>query len=146
MTNITKRGSISRSECRQKLGRLKASAKKLKNLAPQWRMHWSRVIGVVDYVDPMKAALRTRDIKFAVMPCQLKWSNNLMLVLTLPVAAKDATTATSTTTGKCLRFTAATEGELYVVIATTPSDQKTWYIFQISARGVIFYRVNKIHC
>ena len=44
--------------------------------------------------------------------------------------------------GKCLKFTAATEGELFVVIATTPSDQNTWYIFQITTKGVIFYKVN----
>jgi len=43
--------------------------------------------------------------------------------------------------GKCLRFIAATEGELFVVIATTPSDQNSWYMFQITTKGVVFYRV-----
>lgn len=128
---MSKRSSLSTPECRQKLRWLKTSAKRVRNLSPKLHKYWSRVIGVVDYVDPMKAAERTSDLNFAVMPCQLKWSNNLMIFLDKKRNGG----------GKCLKFTAATQGELYVVIATTPSDQKSWYIFQISTRGVIFYKV-----
>ena len=106
------------------------STKNLKNLEPFWIKLWQKVVGVVDYVDPIQAVLRTWDLKYAVLPCQLKWSNNLMMVLSKEQES-----------GKCLKFTAATEGELFVVIATTPSDQDTWYIFQITTKGVIFYKV-----
>ncbi len=109
--------------------------KRIKNMDLFWIGLWHKVIGVVDYVDPIKAVVRTWDLKFAVLPCQVKWSNNLMMVLP-KYNRPDADE------GKCLRFTAATEGELFVIIATTPSDQNTWYIFQITTKGVIFYRVN----
>ena len=104
----------------------------VKNLSLFWIKLWDKVIGVVDYVDPIKAVIRTWDLKFAVMPCQLKWSNNLMMVL--PKNEND---------GKCLKFIAATEGELFVVVASTPGNQSTWYTFQITTKGVIFYRVSK---
>jgi hypothetical protein len=110
---------------------LSIKTKQIKNKEKFWSKLWHKVIGVVDYVDPIKSVVRTWDLKFAVLPCQVKWSNNLMMVL--PKNTDED--------GKCLRFTAATEGELFVIIATTPSDQNTWYIFQITTKGVIFYRV-----
>ena len=118
------------NRCNKLLKSLRTSTKKVKNFEPYWTKLWQKVVGIVDYVDPIQAVLRTWDLKFAVLPCQLKWSNNLMMVL--PERQDD---------GKCLKFTAATEGELFVVIATTPSDQNTWYIFQITTKGVIFYKV-----
>jgi hypothetical protein len=119
---------------------LLTSTRKLKNLNSYWSPLWRKVIGVVDYVDPVQAVLRTWDLKFAVLPCQLKWSNNLMMII--PKNSEDE--------GKCLKFMASSDGEIFVVIATTPSDQNTWYIFQITTKGVIFYRVsfiesNKLH-
>ena len=126
---ITKRqNKIKR--CKKLYKNLLMSTKNLKNLEPFWIKLWQKVVGVVDYVDPIQAVLRTWDLKYAVLPCQLKWSNNLMMVLSKEQES-----------GKCLKFTAATEGELFVVIATTPSDQDTWYIFQITTKGVIFYKV-----
>ena len=119
-------------KCAKLLKSLRTSCKNLKNIEPYWTKLWQKVVGIVDYVDPIQAVLRTWDLKFAVLPCQLKWSNNLMMVL--PEKQED---------GKCLKFTAATEGELFVVIATTPSDQNTWYIFQITTKGVIFYKEGK---
>lgn len=119
------------NHCAKILKKLRMGFRKSKNLSRFWEKSWGKVIGVVDYVDPIKSAIRTWDLKFAVLPCELKWSNNLMMVL--PNNVKDE--------GKCLKFTAATEGEIFVVIASTPSDQKTWYIFQITTKGVVFYRV-----
>ena len=121
------------NHCKRVYKKLRMGFKKSKNLSRFWEKSWGKVIGVVDYVDPIKSAIRTWDLKFAVMPCELKWSNNLMMVL--PKNVKDL--------GKCLKFTAATQGEIFVVIASTPSDQKTWYIFQITKKGVIFYRVSQ---
>ena len=132
------RSSVSHSLKRQNRNRkcktiyksLLMNMRNVKNLSPFWIELWQKVIGVVDYVDPIKAVLRTWDSKYAVAPCQLKWSNNLMMVL-----------AKEERDGKCLRFTAATEGELFVVIASTPSNQNTWYTFQVTTKGVIFYKV-----
>lgn len=117
-------------KCKNIYKSLQMNTKNIKNLSPFWISLWQKVIGVIDYVDPIKAVIRTWDSKFSVLPCQLKWSNNLMMVL-----------SKSDHDGKCLRFTAATEGELFVVIASTPSNQNTWYIFQVTTKGVIFYRV-----
>ena len=71
----------------------------MKNFNKFWSVLYGKVIGVVDYVDPIKSVIRAWDLKFAVLPCQLKWSNNLMMVL--PKKSKDE--------GKCLKFTAATK-------------------------------------
>ena len=108
--------------------------RRVKNMHRYWHGLWQKVIGVVDYADPIQAVMRTWDLKFAVLPCQLRWSNNLMMVLPRPTRAAEQQ-------GKCLRFMGATEGELFVVLATTPSDQNTWYTFQITTKGVIFYKV-----
>lgn len=104
---------------------------KIRNYLPYWSKLWGRVIGVVDYLDPIQSVRRTWDLPFAVIPCQLKWSNNLMIVLP------------TNEDGKCLKFTAASRGEIFVVIASTPSNQKSWYTFQITTKGVVFYRAGK---
>jgi hypothetical protein len=119
------------NKCQSLLKSLRTNTRNIKNFDSFWSKLSERVVGIVDYVDPIQAAMRTWDLKFAVMPCQLRWSNNLMMVLNENGEQDD---------GKCLKFTAATEGELFVVIATTPSDQNTWYIFQITTKGVIFYK------
>ncbi len=121
-------------ECGRLLKTLRVNLKNVRNLNRFWSDLKGKVIGVVDYVDPIKSVIRAWDLKFAVLPCQLKWSNNLMMVL--PKTSKDE--------GKCLKFTASTEGELFLVIATTPSNQNSWYIFQITTKGVIFYRVKRL--
>ena len=106
----------------------------IQNYSPFYKKLWGKMVGVVDYVDPIQAVVRTWDLPFAVLPCRLKWSNNLMMVL----SKNDA--------GKCLKFTAATDGEVFIVIASTPSNQKTWYTVQITTRGVILYRVSVKKC
>jgi hypothetical protein len=145
---LNRRGIFTISnKCQRLLKSLRTNTRFVKNLEPFWSKLSEKVVGIVDYVDPIQAAIRTWDLKFAVMPCQLKWSNNLMMVLSegeKSAPPQDTTTSSSSSSqedGKCLKFTAATEGELFVVIATTPSDQNTWYIFQITTKGVIFYKV-----
>ncbi len=122
---------VNNKNCKSLFNMLAINLRNVKNMSPFWMKLWGKIIGVVDYVDAIKSVTRTWDLKFAVLPCQLKWSNNLQMIL--PKHADQE--------GKCLRFTAATEGEIFVVIASTPSDQNTWYIFQITTKGVIFYRV-----
>jgi hypothetical protein len=102
----------------------------VQNYSPFYKTLWGKMVGIVDYVDPIQAVIRTWELPFAVLPCRLKWSNNLMMVL-----SKDDD-------GKCLKFTVATEGEVFVVIASTPSNQKTWYTIHITTKGVILYRVS----
>ena len=131
--SVDKREMKTSKKCRYTHKNLLISTRYIKNLDRFWMKLWNKVIGVVDYVDPIQAVIRTWDLKFAVLPCQLKWSNNLIMILPR-VEEND---------GKCLKFTAATEGELFVVIATTPSDQNTWYVLQITTKGIIFYRVGK---
>ena len=118
--------------CQKLLKLLNWNAVSIKNYFPFWVKMWGKAVGILDYVDPIQSVMRTWDLPFAILPCQLKWSNKLMMVL-----PKDAA-------GKCLKFTAATEGEVFVVIASTPSDQKTWYTVHITTRGVILYRVSYI--
>lgn len=120
------------SECQRQMKILLMTLKHVKNVMSSfWLGLKGQVIGVVDYVNPIKSVIRAWDLKFAVLPCQLKWSNNLMMVL-----PKDE----GDDKGKCLRFTAATETEFFLVTASTPSDQNSWYIFQVTTKGVIFYR------
>jgi hypothetical protein len=111
------------SECQQQMKILLMNLKHLKNLSQFWLGLKGQVIGVVDYVNPIKSVIRAWDLKFAVLPCQLKWSNNLVMVL-----EKDTN---GDGRGKCLRFTAATDTEFFLVTASTPSDQNTWYSFQV---------------
>ncbi|CAF0723375.1 unnamed protein product [Brachionus calyciflorus] len=126
--NVEKR-QANVKRCKKLYQSLQMSLNNVKNLNPFWINLWNKVIGVIDYLDPIQSVKTTWDLKYAVLPCELKWSNNLMMVL----PKKD-------NEGKCLKFTAASEDEIFVVIATTPSDQNTWYIFQITTKGVVFYR------
>lgn len=116
-------------KCQNFLKLINWNIETIRNYSPFWIKLWGKMVGIIDYVDPIQAVIRTWNLPFAVLPCHLKWSNNLMMVLS------------KNDDGKCLKFTAATEGEIFVVIASTPSNQKTWYTLQITTRGVIFYRV-----
>ena len=61
-------------------------------------------------------------------PCKVDWSNALRL---------DPTDRN----GKCLHFTASTEGTIFVVFAALPRDDATWYTVQISPTVVATYKV-----
>ncbi|RNA27933.1 hypothetical protein BpHYR1_013493 [Brachionus plicatilis] len=118
--------------CKRMHKSLQISMNNVKNMNPFWIRLWNKVIGVVDYLDPIQLVKKIWDLKYAVLPCELKWSNNLMMVL-----------ERTEQQGKCLKFTAASQGEIFVLMATTPSDQNTWYMFQITTKGVVFYRKGK---
>ncbi|XP_078657546.1 uncharacterized protein LOC144903369 [Branchiostoma floridae x Branchiostoma belcheri] len=66
-------------------------------------------------------ALSTGDI-----PCNLRWSN--------------AHRIDPTDGGKCIHFTAASEGDIFVVFAGIPRDHETWLTVEISPDGVAMYR------
>ncbi|XP_078614745.1 uncharacterized protein LOC144883920 isoform X1 [Branchiostoma floridae x Branchiostoma japonicum] len=59
------------------------------------------------------------------MPCNIKWSNFNRI---------DPTQG-----GKCVHFTAASAGNIYVVFAGVPRKQDTWLYLQISPDGVALY-------
>ena len=61
-------------------------------------------------------------------PCKVDWSNALRL---------DPTDRN----GKCLHFTASTEGTIFVVFAALPKDDATWYTVEISPSRVVTYKV-----
>ncbi|PAA75732.1 hypothetical protein BOX15_Mlig017717g9 [Macrostomum lignano] len=64
------------------------------------------------------------------VPCNVKWLNSHRL---------DPSKNES-----CLHFTAATEGDIFVIFASIPRDQSTWYYLQINAEGVLFYKAMKL--
>ena len=65
-----------------------------------------------------------------ISPCKVYWSNALRL---------DPTDSQ----GKCLHFTASTEGTIFVVFAALPKVNTTWYTIEISRKRVAIYKVRK---
>lgn len=61
-------------------------------------------------------------------PCNVKWSNALRF---------DPTDSN----GKCLHFTAASEGKIFVVFSTLPKDKSSWYYTEITPDRVAIYKV-----
>ncbi|XP_078666604.1 uncharacterized protein LOC144908685 [Branchiostoma floridae x Branchiostoma belcheri] len=64
------------------------------------------------------------------MPCNIKWSN--------------AHRIDPTDGGKCIHFTAASEGDIFVVFAGVPRDRETWVYLEISPRAVALYRALRL--
>lgn len=64
----------------------------------------------------------------ASAPCNVKWSNALRF---------DPTDSN----GKCLHFTAASEGKIFVVFSTLPKDKSSWYYTEITPERVAIYKV-----
>ncbi|KAI8490960.1 hypothetical protein Bbelb_313790 [Branchiostoma belcheri] len=60
------------------------------------------------------------------MPCNLKWSN--------------AHRIDPTDGGKCIHFTAASKGDIFVVFAGIPDDHETWITLEISTSAVAMYK------
>ena len=76
---------------------------------------------------PQSHALRFRE-EVGYLPCNVKWSNALRF-------------DPSDTAGKCLHFTAVTEGTIYVVFAAVPNDRDTWYYAEITPHGIGIFKV-----
>ncbi|XP_035682767.1 uncharacterized protein LOC118420163 [Branchiostoma floridae] len=64
------------------------------------------------------------------MPCNLQWSNALRI---------DPTDG-----GKCIHFTAASRGNIYVVFSGVPEDHETWVTVEISTSGVAVYKALRL--
>ncbi|XP_035696659.1 uncharacterized protein LOC118430059 [Branchiostoma floridae] len=64
------------------------------------------------------------------VPCSIQWSNAHRL---------DPTNG-----GKCIHFTAASEGDIFVVFASIPKNHETWVYIQISPDGVALYKAMRL--
>jgi hypothetical protein len=84
----------------------------------------------VSYVNILQAIEHVVNNRFAIVPCNLDWSK-----------ANSRRFSLSVKNGKCLRFSAASLGDIFVVFATNPKNPLTWYYLQISPHGVALYKV-----
>ncbi|XP_078696303.1 uncharacterized protein LOC144924689 isoform X2 [Branchiostoma floridae x Branchiostoma belcheri] len=64
------------------------------------------------------------------VPCSIHWSN--------------AHRFDPTDGGKCIHFTAASEGDIFVVFASIPQNHETWIYIQISPEGVALYKAMRL--
>ncbi|XP_035693983.1 uncharacterized protein LOC118428115 [Branchiostoma floridae] len=64
------------------------------------------------------------------VPCNVHWSN--------------AHRFDPTNGGKCIHFTAASEGDIFVVFASIPQNHETWTYIQISPEGVALYKGTRL--
>ncbi|XP_048578736.1 uncharacterized protein LOC5522213 [Nematostella vectensis] len=69
--------------------------------------------------------------ELGLQPCNVQWSNAMRL-------------DPSSQRGKCLHFTAASAGTVYVVFSAIPSDQSTWYYVEISPFAVGIYKAGEL--
>lgn len=89
-------------------------------------------VAQLSYVNALQGIERAKhkNESFYMMPCNLDWSS-----------ANSRQFAISLHHGKCMRFIASSYGDIFVVFATNPNDEKTWYIVQLSSYGVALYKV-----
>eukprot|EP00058_Branchiostoma_floridae_P021794 XP_002607284.1 hypothetical protein BRAFLDRAFT_88232 [Branchiostoma floridae] len=64
------------------------------------------------------------------VPCSIHWTN--------------AHRFDPTNGGKCIHFTAASEGDIFVVFASIPQNHETWVYIQISPGGVALYKAMRL--
>lgn len=102
--------------------------------------HWSKSgvlkdmkVAQVSYVNPLQGIQKALKTRFFIMPCNLDWSS-----------ANSRRIAVTRSHGKCLRFVAASLGDIFVVFATNPQNEYTWYFVQISSYGVAIYKAGMV--
>ena len=88
---------------------------------------WQRLASVVEESAVVSMTADKRET-LTNPPCHVQWSNSLRF---------DPTDGG----GKCLHFTAATEGSLFVVFSALPKDKNTWYFVEITPERVAIYKV-----
>ena len=65
----------------------------------------------------------------SAVPCHAEWSNILRIDLV-------------DMQGKCLHFTAASKGTVYVVFSASPKNLNARYVVEISSQKVVIFKVN----
>ena len=111
----------------------KNNNKNKENIDERWndKMIMRRIkIAKASYVNALQGIERAFNDRFFIMPCNLDWNN-----------ANNRRFPVSRKNGKCLRFVAASYGDIFVVFATNPNNEWTWYYFQISSYGVALFKV-----
>ena len=68
------------------------------------------------------------DASIAAVPCHAEWSNILRIDL-------------MDMEGKCLHFTAASKGTVYVVFSASPKNLNARYVVEISSQKVTIFKV-----
>ncbi|KAI8516772.1 hypothetical protein Bbelb_053530 [Branchiostoma belcheri] len=103
-----------------------ASATLLTDL-PQWLK--GRDVARAEYKQLLNH-LRQKSDTVGDVPCNIQWSN---------VHRFDPTDG-----GKCIHFTAASEGDIFVVFASIPQNHETWIYVQITPEGVALYKALRL--
>ncbi|XP_078695713.1 uncharacterized protein LOC144924459 [Branchiostoma floridae x Branchiostoma belcheri] len=104
----------------------KASATLLTDL-PDWVSN--REVARAEYKQLLNHLSQKSDTVGDV-PCSIQWSN--------------AHRFDPTDGGKCIHFTAASEGDIFVVFASIPQNYETWIYVQITPQGVALYKAMRL--
>ncbi|KAI8509176.1 Galectin-3-binding protein [Branchiostoma belcheri] len=100
-----------------------ASAELIADL-PDWLIGMD--VGRAEYSSLMEQISNHQSLDRGHVPCNMQWSN--------------AHRIDPTNGGKCIHFTAASEGDIFVVFAGIPRDHETWLTVEISPDGVALYK------
>ncbi|XP_019621121.1 PREDICTED: uncharacterized protein LOC109467541 [Branchiostoma belcheri] len=100
-----------------------ASAELIADL-PDWLIGMD--VGRAEYSSLMQQISNHQSLDRGHVPCNMQWSN--------------AHRIDPTNGGKCIHFTAASEGDIFVVFAGIPRDHETWLTVEISPDGVALYK------
>lgn len=71
---------------------------------------------------------RRNDARTTGIPCHAEWSNILRMDL-------------EDMQGKCLHFTAASSGTIYVMFTASPKNVNARYVVEISSQKVVIFKV-----
>ncbi|KAI8491792.1 hypothetical protein Bbelb_305970 [Branchiostoma belcheri] len=95
---------------------------------PDWVK--GQALARVEYKSLLKHLSNQQTVTNGDAPCNIKWSN--------------AHRIDPTDGGKCIHFTAASEGDIFVVFAGIPRNYETWLYIQISPEGVALYKAMRL--
>eukprot|EP00058_Branchiostoma_floridae_P004870 XP_002590358.1 hypothetical protein BRAFLDRAFT_76619 [Branchiostoma floridae] len=104
-----------------------ASSAVIQNL-PAWVN--GMVVARAEYKSLLEQLSHQQSSTKGQMPCNLQWSNALRI---------DPTDG-----GKCIHFTAASKGDIFVVFSGVPEDHETWVTVEISTSGVAVYKALRL--
>ncbi|XP_078578146.1 uncharacterized protein LOC144863058 [Branchiostoma floridae x Branchiostoma japonicum] len=95
---------------------------------PDWVK--GRAVARTEYKSLLKHLSNQQRVTNGEAPCNIKWSN--------------AHRIDPTGGGKCIHFTSASEGDIFVVFAGIPRNYATWLYIQISPEGVALYKAMRL--
>eukprot|EP00058_Branchiostoma_floridae_P020867 XP_002606357.1 hypothetical protein BRAFLDRAFT_67600 [Branchiostoma floridae] len=95
---------------------------------PDWVK--GQAVARTEYKSLLKHLSNQQRVTSGDAPCNIKWSN--------------AHRIDPTGRGKCIHFTAASEGDIFVVFAGIPRNYETWLYIQISPEGVALYKAMRL--